>query len=291
MGKELDLKIDKNSSNFTISWYPGHMAKAKREIEEKLRLVDIVFELIDARIPFSSKNPMVKEILKNKPRLIIMTKSDLADSGETKKWEEYYKEQGINVLCVNSIDGYNIKKIVPLSKEILKAQIEKDILRGLKPRPIRSMIIGIPNVGKSTLLNKLVGKKVALVGNKPGVTKAQQWVRLNKDLDLLDTPGVLWPKFDDEVVALNLAISGAIRDEILNIEDVGNRFFNFLKEYYPNEFSSRYNIDISLDNYEICDEIMKSRGNINNYDSCFNLVLQDFRNGRIARITLDRVYL
>ena len=291
MGKELDLKIDKNSSNFTISWYPGHMAKAKREIEEKLRLVDIVFELIDARIPFSSKNPMVKEILKNKPRLIIMTKSDLADSGETKKWEEYYKEQGINVLCVNSIDGYNIKKIVPLSKEILKAQIEKDILRGLKPRPIRSMIIGIPNVGKSTLLNKLVGKKVALVGNKPGVTKAQQWVRLNKDLDLLDTPGVLWPKFDDEVVALNLAISGAIRDEILNIEDVGNRFFNFLKEYYPNEFSSRYNIDINLDNYEICDEIMKSRGNINNYDSCFNLVLQDFRNGRIARITLDRVYL
>lgn len=272
-----------------INWYPGHMAKAKREIEEKIRLVDIVFELLDARVPKSSKNPMVDEMIKGKPRIIIMTKSDLADEKENKKWEAYYKSRGISVLFVNSINGYNVKKIVPLSKEILKEKIEKDRLRGLKPRAIRSMIIGIPNVGKSTLLNKLVGKNVALVGNKPGVTKAQQWVRLNKDLDLLDTPGVLWPKFDDEVTSINLALSGAIRDEVLPIEDIGNYLLNFLKKYYPNELSNKYGISIDNDNYSFFNELMKQRGNLKSIDECSNLIIHDFRMGKIGNITLDRI--
>ena len=278
-----------NENNTNINWYPGHMAKAKREIEEKLKLVDIVYELIDARVPYSSKNPMIDDVLKNKPRLIIMTKCDMADEKENKKWEAYYNKKGLSVILVDSIDGYNVKKIVPLSKEILKEKIERDRLRGLKPRPIRSMIIGIPNVGKSTLLNKLVGKKVALVGNKPGVTKAQQWVRLNKDLDLLDTPGVLWPKFDEKKVAINLAISGAIRDEVLPIEEIGNYLLDYLKKYYKDDLAKAYGIDVSLDNYEICDEIMKKRGNIKSIDECFNLIIQDFRNCRIANITLDRL--
>lgn len=272
-----------------IQWYPGHMAKAKKEIEEKLRLVDIVFELIDARIPLSSRNPMVNDILKNKPRLVLMTKGGMADSVITKKWENYFNKNGQSVLVIDSIDGFNIKKIVPLSRDLLKDKFAKEAQKGLKPRPIRSMIIGIPNVGKSTLLNRLVGKKVATVGNKPGVTKAQQWVRLNKDLDLLDTPGVLWPKFEDEKVGMNLALTGAIKDELLKVEDLGNYLIDFLKEYYPSEFADRYNIDTNLDNITIINKILEARGNIQSIEDGYRLLIQDFRNVRIGKITLDRI--
>lgn len=270
-----------------IQWYPGHMAKAKKEIEEKLRLVDVVYELIDARIPVSSRNPMINEILKNKPRVILMTKSNMADPIETKKWESYFKSSGQTVLAIDSIEGFNVKKIIPISRELLKEKFQKEALKGLKPRPIRGMIIGIPNVGKSTLLNKLVGKKVANVGNKPGVTKAQQWVRLNKDLDLLDTPGVLWPKFEDEKVGIHLALTGAIKDELLKVEDLGNYLINFLKNKYCKEFVERYNINIDEDNIKIVEDICKSRGNIQSIEDGYRLIIQDFRNARIGKITLD----
>ena len=192
-----------------IQWYPGHMAKAKREIEEKLKFVDIVFELVDARIPTSSRNPMIDEILKNKPRLVLLTKAVMADDYYNKKFiNEVNLKENSGALLIDSINGLNINKIVSTSKVILKDKIQKDLDRGMKPRPIKAMVLGIPNVGKSTLINRLVGKKTAIVGNKPGVTKAQQWIRINKDLDLLDTPGVLWPKFEDEKIGFNLALTG-----------------------------------------------------------------------------------
>ena len=218
-----------------IQWYPGHMAKAKREIEEKLKFVDIVFELVDARIPLSSRNPMINDILKNKPRLLLMTKSIMADDYYNKK---FVNELSINeytkTLLIDSINGLNINKIVTTAKEVLKDKLAKEQQRGMKPRAIKAMVIGIPNVGKSTLINKLVGKKTAIVGNKPGVTKAQQWIRINKDLDLLDTPGVLWPKFEDQKIGYNLALTGAIKDDILHKDDLIIYFIEFLKENYPN---------------------------------------------------------
>lgn len=272
-----------------IQWFPGHMAKARKEIEEKLKLVDIVYELIDARIPLSSRNPMIKEIIKNKPRLVLMTKSSMADGEETKKWINYISRQNDAVLAIDSLDGTNIKKIITVSKELLKDKFAKEMAKGLKPRPIRGMILGIPNVGKSTLLNKLVGKKVANVGNKPGVTKAQQWVRMNKDLELLDTPGVLWPKFEDEKVGIHLALTGAIKDELLKVDDLGNYLLDFLKSYYPQDLQNRYNINILDSNTDILENIGKSRGIDKAYEEGCQILIQDFRNVRIAKITLDRL--
>lgn len=272
----------------TIQWYPGHMAKAKREIEEKIKLVDIVYELIDARIPLSSKNPMITEILKNKPHLVILTKTTMANPQMTKKWEKYYSDLGTPAIAIDSLTGDNVKKIEALSKEVLKEKIEKNLARGLKPRPIRAMIVGIPNVGKSTLINKLVNKNVAVTGNKPGVTKAQQWIRINQNLELLDTPGVLWPKFDDQKIGIHLALTGAIKSELLHNDDLVLYMISFMKENYPGVLASRYNIEEVEDNIEILDNIMKKRGiPRDDYDKCYELLMNEFRSLKLGRVTLD----
>jgi len=275
-----------------IQWYPGHMAKAKREIEEKLKFVDIVFELVDARVPISSRNPMINEILKNKPRLILMTKSILSDEAYNNKFVNNIDQSpNCKALLIDSISGLNINKINNTCRVILKDKLEKEQARGMKPRAIRAMVIGIPNVGKSTLVNKLVGKKTAVVGNKPGVTKSLQWIRINKDLELLDTPGVLWPKFEDVHVGYNLALTGAIKDDIIHKDDLILYFISFLKENYPNVLSY-YNVDKEMDNVEILNTIGKSKNFIRNkeieYERVYELILNDFRNLRLGRITLDR---
>jgi ribosome biogenesis GTPase A len=271
-----------------IQWFPGHMAKARNEIIARLKLVDIAFELIDARIPFSSRNPLFSELLGHLPRLLLLTKADLADEKQTLLWARALeKEQP--VLAIDALSGRNIERIVKASLALLAPKLEKERARGLKERPLRAMIIGIPNVGKSTLLNRLVKRKVAQVGNRPGVTKAQQWVRINPQLELLDTPGVLWPKFEDQKVGMHLALTGAIREEILKNEDLGLYLLDFLKEFYPNALS-RYQIDQAKDNWEIVAEIARGRGFLNDdyAEKAFSLLINDFRSNRLGRITLDR---
>jgi ribosome biogenesis GTPase A len=205
----------------TIQWFPGHMAKAKREVQEKLKLIDIVFELLDARIPLSSRNPMIDEILANKPRIILLNKADMADEAVTKQWIAFFEQQGVRALAIDSQAGTGVKQIVAAAKDMLKDKFAKMAAKGIKnPRPMRALIVGIPNVGKSTLINRLAGKHIAKTGDKPGVTKAQQWIKVGKEMELLDTPGILWPKFEDEEVGLKLATTGAIKDAILNLQDV-----------------------------------------------------------------------
>ena len=273
-----------------IQWFPGHMAKARREIEEKLRVVDIALVLVDARIPKSSINPMAMDILKNKPQLMIMTKYDMADPVQTKKWESYFLENGKRALTVDSITGLNIKKIEIIARDILREKIQKDLNRGLKPRPIRAMIVGIPNVGKSTLINKLVGKKVATVGNMPGVTKAQQWIRLNQNIELLDTPGVLWPKFDDKIIGIHLALTGAIKDEILPKEDLTFYLIDFFRNTYKSNFEERYGITFDHDNIKVVEDVLTKRGlKRDEYEKGYDIILNDFKNARIGKITLDRL--
>lgn len=273
-----------------IQWFPGHMAKARNEIEENLKLVDIVFELLDARVPASSRNPLINQILNQKPRLVLLTKSNIADPYYTKKFINEFRKNNTTALDIDSIGGLNINRIVNYSNEILKEKFMRELSKGLKPRAIRAMIVGIPNVGKSTLINKLVNKKVARVGDKPGVTKAKQWVRINKDLELLDTPGVLWPKFEDTTVGLNLAVTGAIKDEILSIEDIGNYLMNFLKTNYKTSLNKKYNIEEDSENIDICSIIAKDRGIFSDdyVERVMDIIINDYRGGRIGRITLDR---
>lgn len=280
--------IDKIS----ISWYPGHMAKAKNEIIEKVKIMDIVYVLLDARIPYSSMNPMIDEVLKNRKKIYILTKADMADSNITSLWEKHFKENDIPSIVVDSISGLNIKKIESFSRELLQEKFLKEQARGMKKRPIRAMIVGIPNVGKSTLINKLVNKRATIVGNKPGVTKAQQWIRLNDNLELLDTPGVLWPKFEDKVVGIHLALTGAIKDEILPKEDLVFYLLRYLVKYYKNNIEKKYDIEIKdeFDPIEYVKEFL-IKYNIKNedYDRVYDIILNDFKNARIGRVSLDRI--
>lgn len=277
-----------------IHWFPGHMQKAKRQIEEKLKLIDIVFVLVDARCPRSSFNPMLDDVLKNKKKLILLTKIDLADDSETKKWIKFYQDNGMHAVGIDSLNRVGINQIVKETKIVLAKKIAKDKAKGMKERPVRALIVGAPNVGKSTLINRLSGRKVASVGNRPGVTKAQQWIRLTKDLELLDTPGILWPKFEDEEVGYHLAISGIIKDEILPKDEVAIFALKFMEEFYPDLLEKRYGFrEVDEDVVLTFDAIAKRRGAIGSggfidYDRVSDIIRKDIRDGLFGPVTFDR---
>src|SRR5665647_1189811 len=227
----------------TIQWFPGHMTKARRQIEEKLKLIDVVIELLDARIPISSRNPMIDDILKGKPRLVLLNKADLADPGVTSAWVAYFKERGLDALPIDSISGNQVKEIVPRCKELFKDKIATQIRKGINPRAVRALIVGIPNVGKSTLTNRMAGKKIAATGDRPGVTKGQQWIKMGTEMELLDTPGILWPKFEDQNVGMRLAATGAIKEVLLNADEIAFFTIRYLTEHYKDNLMERFNID------------------------------------------------
>ena len=275
-----------------INWYPGHMKKTKEEIQNNLKLVDIVLEIIDARIPDSSRNPMLDEILGDKARLIIMNKADLADSGVNKMWIDKFKEEKIPAILINSKEKINVSKIYDLAKNELREKFQRNEEKNIEDKTIRMMIVGVPNAGKSTFINNVSKRKSANVGNKPGITRTKQWIRTKENIDLLDTPGVLWPKFDEET-GLNLSYTHAIKDEILNIEDLTLKFIEKMKELYPENLEKRYGIDSSKEALEIYEDIAKKRGAILrggdiDYTRCANLILTDFRTGKLGRISLER---
>jgi ribosome biogenesis GTPase A len=278
-----------------IQWYPGHMVKAKRKIQEDLKLVDVVIELLDARIPLSSRNPQVDQIVGGKKRIIVLNKSDLANESINKKWIQYFTNQDTKVVLVNSINGKGLKDVTNAANELMKEKIDKLKSRGLLVKTIRALIIGIPNVGKSTFINKLAGRSIAQTGDRPGVTKAKQWIKVNKELELLDTPGILWPKFEDEQVGLKLAFTGAIKDEILDIEELATRLTEQLMQKFPKFLAGKYkleDVDFNIIPEDMLKTIGKKRGCIISggeidYRRASVMVLDDFRGGRIGNITLE----
>lgn len=275
-----------------FQWYPGHMTKAKRQMQEDLKLIDLVIELVDARIPFSSRNPDIDELGKNKARLILMNKADLADAGKTEIWREYFKEKGY--FAVN-IDARSKKGMKAIQEAIMKAcqkKIERDRRRGILNRPVRAMVAGIPNVGKSTFINTYAGKACAKTGNKPGVTKGKQWIRLNKNVELLDTPGILWPKFEDQSVGLKLAMIGSIKEDLLNADELAEELIGMLVKDYPGALAARYGARESGDVAEILTTIAQNRkclkkGDELDYGKAAALVVDEFRDGRIGRFTIE----
>lgn len=277
-----------------INWYPGHMAKTKREIREKINLIDIIYEVIDARMPISSKIKDIDDLIKDKPRILIMTKYDLCDKKETDKFISYYESLGYKVVPVDLANNKNVKNVLELSESVSKELNDKRKSKGLKPRNLRALIIGIPNVGKSTLINRLVGKKAVGVGNKPGFTKSISWIRINKDIDLLDSPGILWPKLEDQYEARILAVLSSIKEEILNKEDLALFAIDILIKLYKEKLEDRYNINVdNITNIEIMEEIAKKRGcltkgNITDYERVSSIILNDIKNNAFKEITLDR---
>ena len=278
-----------------IQWFPGHMAKTRRMIAENAKLVDVVIELLDARIPIASKNPELGSMLEQKPRIIVLNKADMADATVNEQWKQYYQQHNLPCIFVNSIQGTGLGQIKAKLQEIMKPVFEKDAAKGRVFRPIRVMVVGIPNVGKSSFINKISGRAQAETGNRPGVTKNKQWVRIGKDIELLDTPGILWPKFEDELIALHLAFTGAIKDEIMDVEELALKLVEHLCHLYPKEFQQRYQLDdetMEDTPLAIMEACAKKRGCIirggdYDYNRIANLLLDEFRNCKIGYFSLE----
>jgi ribosome biogenesis GTPase A len=280
------------------------MAKARRQIEEKLRLIDLVFELLDARIPLASRNPMIDQILRRKPRLVLLNKADLADPAVTEAWTDYFRTRfKLEALPIDSASGRRVPEIVGRAKELMRAKMEKQLAKGMNPRPLRALIVGIPNVGKSTLINRLAGRKIAATGDKPGVTKAQQWIKVGTEMDLLDTPGILWPKFEDPEVGLKLAATGAIKENLLALEEVAFYTLKLLIPHYPDALCRRFDLAALPDPAELAsgpdpvvqvmEEIGRKRGcllkgGVVNLEAASGVILRDLRAGALGRISLER---
>ena len=276
-----------------FQWYPGHMTKAKRQMQEDIKLIDLIIEIVDARIPLSSRNPDIDQLGQNKFRLILMNKSDLADPTATREWTGFFQEKGYFVVALDARSKAGMKQITDTIMEACKEKIERDRKRGIKNRPVRAMVVGIPNVGKSTFINSYAGKAVAKTGNKPGVTKGKQWIRFGKNVELLDTPGILWPKFEDQMVGLRLALIGSIKDEILNTDELSLELIKLLKESYPGVLHARYDVTEAQKETELLFEIAKNRNCVSkgmelDYSKAANLLIDEFRDGTIGRITLER---
>ncbi|SFD81086.1 Ras superfamily GTP-binding protein YlqF [Lentibacillus persicus] len=277
----------------SIQWFPGHMAKAKREVEEKLKLADFVMELVDARAPLSSQNPMLQDILQQKPKMVVMMKKDLADDSLTENWLRYFNDEGMSAIAIDVNDKSDMKNVIKTAKELGRTKMEKLKEKGINPRPARAMIIGIPNVGKSTLINRLANKKIAQIGDKPGVTKKQQWIKVKNDFDLLDTPGILWPKFEDEIVGYRLAAIGTIKDQLLPLEDVAAFAIEYMIDNYPSRLEERYGITSEeTDMWDIFVSIGKQRGALEsggnvNFDKVADLFIQDLRAGKLGKMTFE----
>lgn len=276
-------------------WYPGHMTKAKRMMQENIGLIDLVIELVDARIPLSSRNPDIDELGRNKSRLILLNKSDLADANANRLWMDYFKDKGFHVLEVNARSGQGLKSIQGVVKEACREKIERDRKRGIKNRPIRAIVVGIPNVGKSTFINSFAGKACTKTGNKPGVTKGKQWIRMNRELELLDTPGILWPKFESEEVGRNLALIGSMNDEILQMTELAADLITYLLQHYREQLCARYQMENMGDlatPLTVLTHICENRkcykkGQEADFEKAASIVMEDFRSGRIGRITLE----
>ena len=275
-----------------IQWYPGHMTKARRAMQEDIKLIDLVIELVDARVPFSSRNPDIDKLAAGKARMVLLNKADLADETETRKWAQMFEDMGIHVVKIDARNKGTLKQVQTAQQEACKEKIERDRRRGILNRPIRTMVVGIPNVGKSTFINSFAGKACAKTGNRPGVTKGKQWIRLNKNVELLDTPGILWPKFEDQEVGIRLAFVGSIKDDILNMEELALKLIDYLKEHYTGLLEKRYGISEEGNAVEILGEIAKARGCLKkgeelDYTKASGLLFDDFRSGKIGRITLE----
>lgn len=277
-----------------LQWFPGHMTKTRRMIEENLKLIDIVVELVDARIPLSSRNPQIDEIVGSKPRLILLNKSDIADAYLNKTWEQYFLKRGIPAMLVSSTAGKSFNNVLDKCRDILKDKIENDKARGIVNRSVKMMVVGVPNVGKSSFINKLSGKKSAKTGDRPGVTTGKQWIRLTNGFELLDTPGILWPKFEDEQVGLKLAYTGAIRDEVVDTEELACCFLEYLRDNYPQALTDRYKMaDMDgLKGYELLELLGRKRGFVisgGEIDTlrAASILLDEFRGAKLGKITLE----